>query len=80
MFLFKKKVETVKDSEIIEVDAVKTWKVRWQSRHGEYKSDTLPEVEVFLSEYEALQFAQDLKSAFKIIRHTSGDEIKVSEV
>ena len=53
-----------------EVDAVQLWEVRWISRHGEFSSDTRPEVEAFPTEAEANAFAEALRSAFALIRHT----------
>lgn len=52
------------------VEAVETWEVRWISRHGSFNSDTRPQIEVFTDETSAKEFANALKEAFKLIKHT----------
>ena len=60
-----------------EVKVAQLWEVRWHSRHGQYSSDTRPELETFLSEAEANDFATSLENAFRLIRHSSGTSIDV---
>ena len=60
-----------------EIDAVQMWEVRWRSRHGDFSHDTRPELECFTSESLAEEFAESLQKAFKLIRHTSGDSVRV---
>ena len=62
-----------------EVTALETWTVRWHSRHGSYGSDTRPECEVFLNEEDAKKFADALKAAYKLIKHTSGTSVTVEK-
>lgn len=61
-----------------EQEAVKTWTVMWHSRYDEYASGTKKEFEVFVSEEAANDFANDLRTAFKLIKHTSGNEVRVT--
>ena len=77
MRLFTKKLAVPASTETREVDVAQTWEVRWMSRHGEYMGSTRPEMEVFLSEGEAREFADALKNAFALIRHTSGTAVDV---
>ena len=61
------------------VIAYESWIVRWQSRHGVYSKDVKPECEVFTSKEGAIKFANQLKEAFALIKHTSGTYIKVEK-
>lgn len=61
------------------VDAVQLWEVRWESRHGDFSSDRRPELEAFPSPEEAEAFAQALRDAFMLIKHTSRDRVTVSK-
>ena len=61
-----------------QVEAVQLWEVRWRSRHGQYCSDTQPEVEVFTSPEDAHAFADSLRNAFRLIRHSDGDTITIA--
>lgn len=60
-----------------EVEAVKTWIVEWTSRYGQFSGDTKQEYEVFTDEKVANEFADQLRAAFKFLRHTSGTNVKV---
>ena len=60
-----------------QVDAVELWEVRWQSRHGEYSGSIRPESEVFPKREDAEAFAQALRDAFRLIKHTSGTSVKI---
>ncbi len=57
--------------------AYESWVVRWKSRHGQYGSDTKDEFEVFTTEKDAEKFATQLKEAFKLIKHSSGNKVEV---
>lgn len=59
------------------IDAVQLWEVRWKSRFGAYASDTREEVECFTDVELANEFAQALKNAFSLLRHTSGARVSV---
>jgi hypothetical protein len=61
------------------VDAVQLWEVRWTSRHGEFSGMTSTELEGFTSEELANEFAQALRNAFKLIKHSSGNRVTVSK-
>lgn len=61
------------------VEAVELWEVRWTGRNSEYSSGTKPEMEVFTSHEGAEIFAEALRNAFKLIRHTSGTGVKVKQ-
>lgn len=77
MSLFFKKTPVPISNEIIEINTVQLWQVMWYSRHGEYSHDISKEFEVFTSEKEANDFAESLRAAFKLIRHTSRPEVEV---
>ena len=62
-----------------ELDAYESWTVRWSSRQGEYSSQVQKETEVFLDKESAEAFAQALKDAFKLLRHTSGTRVTVEK-
>lgn len=66
-----------KSNEVTQKLAVQLWEVRWRSRHGEYGSDTQPELECFTNQQEAEDFAQALRQAFALIRHKSGNRVSV---
>ncbi len=53
------------------IEGAQTWEVRWQSRSGEFSSDTKPELAIFFSESDANDFAQALRDAFTLIRYKS---------
>lgn len=76
IFTRKKKI---RDETLTEIDVVRTWEVRWESRHGEWQGNTEPEVEVFTSEEDAQTFKRALEDAFTLIRHTSGDKVVIKE-
>ena len=57
------------------VQAVQMWEVRWTSRYGEFYGNTRPELECFVSLDEAEAFAQSLRNAFALIRHSSATTI-----
>lgn len=75
MIFFKKKIPAGTQ----EVTAVKLWYVRWESRYSEYLTGVKPEIMAFTSEEDAYKFAVSLQEAFKLIRHTYGNDVKVSE-
>ncbi len=79
MNLFFKKTSVPVSNEMKEVDAVQLWQVTWWSRHGAYSSDLEKEFEVFTSEQEANDFANALRAAYKLLRHTSGTEVKMEK-
>jgi hypothetical protein len=72
-----KKLTTPKTNETKQTDAVQMWEVRWRSRHGEYSSDTRPELEAFTSEADAEAFAESLKAAYRLTRNTSGNRVEL---
>jgi len=61
------------------VKAVQLWEVRWTSRNGEYSHCTQPELECFTDEATAKSFAESLRNAFELIRHTSGNNVIVTK-
>jgi hypothetical protein len=62
-----------------DVLARESWKVMWISRCGQFSGDTNKECEFFLSEKEANDFAEALRAAFKLIRHTSNTCVSVQK-
>ena len=79
MGLFSQKILTIPSSSTEKVEAVRSWKVQWISRHGSFSSETSQETEVFTNKEVAEKFAQSLKDAFKFLRHTSGTMVTVLE-
>lgn len=77
MFFKIKKILTPISNEVKETDAIEFWQVRWHSRYGKWSNEFSEENEVFLNEKDANDFAQSLKNAFKLIRHTYGTEVQV---
>lgn len=62
------------------IEVPELWYVRWHSRHGEFFGDTRPEVEAFISEALAEEFATSLENAFRLIKHTGqGTKIQVGK-
>ncbi len=55
------------------------WSVRWFSRWGEFSTETRQECEIFTSESEANEFANQLREAFQLIRHTSNSKVTVEQ-
>lgn len=64
-------------NETREIEVAELWEVRWRSRHGEYHADTQPEIEAFPSRKAAEEFAESLRCAFDLVRHTSGNQVTV---
>jgi len=60
-----------------ELASYENWSVRWLSRNGQYIGDTQKEAEFFTSKEDAEMFANELKEAFKLIKHTSGTKVEV---
>ena len=57
------------------VVAYNSWVVRWQSADGSADSPLSykkPQAEIFPSEQDAENFAQQLREAFKLVRYTGG--------
>lgn len=61
------------------VYAHRSWIVRWESRHGEYSGNTKKEAEIFPIQEDAEAFKAQLEAAFKLIRHTSGNNVTIEE-
>jgi hypothetical protein len=70
---------SIPSGEKVDVRAYKTWVVRWYSRHGQFAGDTQPEAEIFTTKEDAEKYAQELREAFKLVRHTSGILVKVED-
>ncbi len=56
---------------------VETWVVRWNQRYGEFFGDYNEAVQVFTSKEEAVEFANTLKKANKLLGHTENALTKV---
>ena len=70
---FKEILISCKEKE--KVIAYESWIVRWTSRYGCYSCETKPECEIFPLEEDADRFANQLREAFKLIRHTHGNDV-----
>jgi len=75
MNIFKKLFIPTKQKN--QLKSYKSWVVRWKSRQGEFQSNTQNECEIFTTKKDAVLFANQLKNAFKLIRHSSGNEVTV---
>lgn len=72
MFSFKKaKTEVPTSIEVEELDSAQLWRVDWTSRHGPWSYSVQEESEIFLVEGDAKKFAESLRGAFKLVRHTA---------
>ena len=76
MFGYKKISKPI-NSDTKEVDAVQLWIVQWISRHGSFHGQIEKQFQAFTSEELANSYANDLRKAFKFIRHTSETEVSV---
>ena len=79
MWFTKKKLTVPETNDTIEIESIQLWKVQWTSRYGEFSGHTSQEFEAFTSEREANDFAESLRNAFKLIRHTSGNTVTVTK-
>ncbi len=68
-----------RDEQEASVNVAQTYEVRWKSRYDNYASSVRPEVRVFTTLEDAEAFAEALRDAFKLIRHTAGDGVKVTK-
>lgn len=73
---FKKTIEAP-SGESVELEGLHTWMVRWTSRHGQFQSETKPQVQAFTNLEDAEHFAKSLRDAFALIKHTSGNTVTV---
>ena len=60
------------------VPAVVLWYVRWYRRHGVFMHDVSVCVVAFPVKADATRFAEALRAAYALIRHTSGTEVSVT--
>ena len=79
MGFFTKKTMVPVSNTTEEIETVQLWQVTWCSRHGDYFGNTSKEFEVFTSEQDAKNFVESLRAAFKLIRHTSGNDVKLEK-
>lgn len=79
MKIFTKLLTVLVSNETREIEVAQLWEVRWQSRHGEYSMDVRPEIEAFPTRQAAEEFAESLRNAFDLVRHTSGTNVTVKE-
>ena len=77
MSWFAKKLTVPENNDTKEIEAIQLWEVRWCSRNGEYHGCTKQELEAFPTNQEAIEFAEALRNAFRLIRHTSGNRVEV---
>lgn len=77
-WLRKSTVDCPKSDETVKLETVPLTYVRWQARFGEFSYDVRECVEAFPNPEDAEKFAESLRAAFKLIRHTSGNKITVS--
>lgn len=75
---FKKKVIQVPSGSTTPIEAACTWTVEWTSRFNAYSTGLRKEFEVVFSEEDAIKLKDSLKEAFKLIRHTSGNIVCIT--
>lgn len=61
------------------VTTIQTWRVSWYSRYDIYHTDTRHEVEVFLNEEDAKDFAKALVDAQRLLKNTDDIHIEVTK-
>lgn len=71
-------VDSPKSDETVKLETVALTYVRWKARYGQYNCDVRECVEAFPNPEDAEKFAESLRAAFKLVRHTSGDNVTVS--
>ena len=77
MSWFRKKIDAP-SGQTVELDGLRTWTVRWTSKIGDYPYTTKrPEVQAFTNAPDAEHFAQSLRDAFALIRHTAESKVTV---
>lgn len=73
-----KKIINAPTGETVELEGIRTWTVRWESKINNYPyTKRRPEVQMFTNANDANHFAQSLRDAFKLIRHTAESEVTV---
>ena len=72
-----KKIIKAPSGETVDLQGFQVWMVRWNSRHGQFHGDTKPQVQAFGTREDAEHFATSLREAFALIKHTSGNEVRV---
>jgi hypothetical protein len=58
---------------------VDTWIVQWTSRHGAFHDDTKQRFQAFTDKDEALEFANNIRKAHKLIGNTHGTMVTVTK-
>ena len=61
------------------VDAVRLWEVRWTARTGRYSSDEEPVMECFTSQQDAIDFAESIRLAFKLLKYRYVCDVTIRE-
>lgn len=74
----RKVIDAPPVNEVVPVECVQLWYVRWTRRHGEFSTDTSECMEAFPVEADAKRFADSLRAAFTLLRHTSKTTVTVS--
>lgn len=67
----------IRDEKERPLKAVELYEVRWTSRYGEYSGQISLEIEVFTNRFEAELFQRALQDAFKLIKHTSKNNVSL---
>lgn len=74
---WSKKIECPKSDTLESLRAVQLTYVSWYKRTGDYYHNIEKCVEAFPSEDDAEKFAESLRCAFKLIRHTARNKVIV---
>lgn len=74
---FRKQINAP-SGETVSLDGLVTWTVRWTSKTGDYPYTVKrAEVQAFTNEADAQHFAQSLRDAFSLLRHTAESRVDV---
>lgn len=77
MSWFRKKIYAP-SVDTVQLDGLKTWTVRWIAKVDDHPFTTRrPEVQAFTNGSDAEHFAQSLRDAFKLLRHTAESTVTV---
>lgn len=70
---------TPKSNDIIAIQVLESWNVKWQSRLGKNSDNVQDECEFFLDEEVANAFAVSLRNAFNLLKFTYGTKVTVEK-
>lgn len=72
-----KKLVSAPSGQTVNLEGLETWMVSWTSRHGVYSCDTRLQFQAFTNSEDAEHFAQSLRDAFRLVKHTAQTDVRV---